>query len=204
MKTKFSCKHFPSFSLKEGSAVGCAWQGWLLLIFILPSCLTVKKIERNCDKFAKVCVTSTETVTKYRDTTFYIDRIVKVPLPRDTVRIIDTVRVINNQCYLRLRHKTFGVVWVSAEVANSILSVRAGLIDSTILVPVKDTIYIDNAIQTTTTSNTVVVEKRHIPKFYKFTFWAVMVQLIALVGFVVFEVIGIGRIKKIFHPGPKG
>ena len=52
-------------------------------VLFLTSCLTVRKIERNCEKFEKVCVTETETQTdtiiktktviKYRDTTLYIE-----------------------------------------------------------------------------------------------------------------------------------
>jgi len=54
-------------------------------VLFLTSCLTVRKIERNCEKFEKVCVTETETQTdtiiktktviEYRDTTIYV----KVP-----------------------------------------------------------------------------------------------------------------------------
>lgn len=56
----------------------------IILIGLLSvSCMTVKRIEKNCDLFAKVCITETETETEittetkteieYRDTTIYIE-----------------------------------------------------------------------------------------------------------------------------------
>ncbi len=56
---------------------------FILLIGLLSvSCLTVKRIEKNCDKFAAVCITETETNTEtnteitteieYRDTTIIV------------------------------------------------------------------------------------------------------------------------------------
>lgn len=57
----------------------------ILISLLSVSCMTVKRIERNCDLFAKICITETQrdTVTKtvikteiiYRDTTIYV----KVP-----------------------------------------------------------------------------------------------------------------------------
>ena len=56
----------------------------IILIGIFSvSCMTVKRIEKNCDLFEKVCVTEietktdtiikTKTVIRYRDTTLYIE-----------------------------------------------------------------------------------------------------------------------------------
>jgi len=174
--------------------------GWFVLIIILlsTSCLTVKKIERNCDKFSRVCVTATATVTEYRDTTIYITDTVYYTLPADTVTITETVQIIDNFCQLPTTYRRFGLINVRAGVNRSILNVSAWLTDSTILIPRRDTIFIDNAIQTTATTNTVVVEKKFIPKFYKFTFWVVMVQLLALVGFIAVEVIGLPKVVSFF------
>ena len=157
---------------------------YLILITVLStSCLTVKRIERNCDKFAKVCITESVTKIVYRDTIIFKDRIVKIKLPSDTVRITDTITIINNRGYLPERYKEFGVIWASASVRNSVLSVRAGLIDSTILVPIKDTIRIKDAITNQTTENTATVIKKHIPKFFWFTFWYFIVTLVVLLLF---------------------
>jgi len=55
----------------------------ILITLLSVSCLTVKRIEKNCEKFEKVCVTEietqtdtiikTKTVIRYRDTTLYIE-----------------------------------------------------------------------------------------------------------------------------------
>lgn len=55
----------------------------ILIALFLTSCMTVKRVEKNCDLFAKVCITETETETEiitetktetiYRDTTIYIE-----------------------------------------------------------------------------------------------------------------------------------
>lgn len=167
----------------------------ILICIFLTSCLTVKRIEKNCDKFAQICVTETVVKTVYRDTTIFVDRIIKVPLPKDTVRLTDTVRVINDKCYLPMRHKKFGLVWVSAGVVNSVLNVTAGLTDSTILVPIHDTIFIKDAVSNTTTDNTVVLPpEKFIPKFYKFTFWVFIVLISGIVGYGVYWFKG-GAIK---------
>lgn len=168
----------------------------ILASVFFTSCLTVKRIEKNCDKFAKVCVTEKVTKIEYRDTTIYKDRIIKVKLPNDTIRITDTVRVINDRCYLPMRHKQFGVVWVSASVVNSVLNVSAGLTDSTILIPIHDTIFIKDAVSNTTNDNTVVLPpEKYIPNIYRIAFWFVIFQLVILTLFLLGK---FGVIKNVF------
>ena len=106
----------------------------IILLIGLCSCLTVGRIERNCDKFASICLEPqvadtvfTNTVDTVLETRIeYIDRVVK--LPSDTVRervpvyirdgviIADTViaetevakamaYVLNNELKLHLSNK---------------------------------------------------------------------------------------------------
>lgn len=154
----------------------------LLIAAAGTSCLTVKRIERNCDKFAKVCVTETVKETVYRDTTIFRTDTIRVPLPfRDTVKITDTVRIINNLAYLPTVRKEFGLIGVDAGVNASILKVNAWLTDSTILHPLRDTIIINDAISNTTTVNTITLPpEKFVPKFYKFTFWIFIIELALL------------------------
>jgi len=165
----------------------------ILLIFIssLTSCLTVKRIEKNCDKFAKVCITETVKEIQYRDTTIYIDKLIPVKLPKDTVKVTDTLRIVNNQVNLNKIHKRFGTIAVDVSVTNSILNVNAYLIDSTILVRVKDTVYIEKAIsEATTTNNITLPPVKYIPKFYKFTFWIFMAEMLGVLLWVVWQIKG--------------
>lgn len=150
----------------------------------LPSCLTVSRIQNNCDKFAKICVTSATTQTIYRDTTIYRHDTVFYQLPSDTVTIVANVPIINNQAQLNPITKKFGFIGVNAFIKNNLLNINAWLTDSTILIPYRDTIFINDAFTATTTQNTVTVREKYIPKFYKFTFWVVILQLAAIAFFV--------------------
>lgn len=58
-------------------------------LILLNGCLSVKRIEKNCDQFAKICVVGQEvridTVIKEKTTILYKDTIVYVTLNPDTV-----------------------------------------------------------------------------------------------------------------------
>ena len=55
----------------------------ILIVLLSTGCMTVKRIEKNCDLFSTVCVTEietktdtiikTKTVIRYRDTTLYVE-----------------------------------------------------------------------------------------------------------------------------------
>lgn len=169
--------------------------------FFMVSCLTVGRIERNCDKFAKVCVSEKETVIEYRDTTIYRRDTIRVPLPvRDTVTISDTVRIENNMAWLPPVHKQIGLIGVDAWVTRSILRVDAFLTDSTILHPLLDTIYLDNAIKEEKTTNTVVVEKKHVPKLHKIALAIIVLELLAAVVWLLIKTNLLSRIIKLVKP----
>lgn len=158
----------------------------ITVLFFVTSCLTVGKIERNCDKFAQICITNTETVKEivYRDTTIYLTDTLEIKLPADTVKISDTIRIVNNQAFLLPVYKEFGLIGVKAWVNFSVLNVRAFLTDSTILHPIRDTILIADAFKQTTTIKTVVMPKKFIPKFYKFCLWFFITAIVILAGWL--------------------
>ena len=159
---------------------------WVIVpIFLLSSCMTVGRIQRNCDEFAKICVTEKQTWTVYRDTTIFRTDTVKVKLPADTVTITDTVRIVNNLAYLPPVHRRFGLIGVDAAVNRSILDVKAYLVDSTILVPFRDTIIIEKAIREE--KQTALVPVRYIPGFYKFCFYLFVIQALLAVAFLLFR-----------------
>ena len=158
----------------------------ITVLFFVTSCLTVGKIERNCDKFAQICITDTETVKEivYRDTTIYLTDTLEIKLPADTVTITDTIKIVNKQAFLPPVYKEFGLIGVNAWVNFSVLNIRAFLTDSTILTPVRDTIIIPNAFKQTTTIKTVVMKKKFIPGFYKFTLWFFITAVVILIGWL--------------------
>jgi len=167
------------------------------MVLSLTSCLTVERIERNCNKFAKVCVTESVVKIEYRDTTIYKDRIIEVKLPNDTVYLTKNVYIKDNKCFMDYTRKTFGNIWASAKVDSSVLDLRAGYVNNIVQVPIHDTIYLERAVTNTTTDNTVVLPpEKYVPKFYKFTLWFFILVVLAGAGFIVYKFKG-GWIKSL-------
>ena len=141
-------------------------------VLILSSCITNRQIKRNCDKFAQICVTDTETVVEYRDTIIYRHDTIKIQLPADTVKLTDTVTISEGVAYMPPVEKYFGSVGVRAWINNSRLNAWGWLRDSTILEPVHDTIILDNIFeQTTTTKYIELPPEKYLPWWAKITFW---------------------------------
>lgn len=170
--------HFNKFEYMKTLFALCA------LLFALSSCLTVNRIQRNCNKFAQLCTNGSNTITIYRDTTIYRHDTVFFQLPPDTVKIQEKIYIENNQAILKPIKKQIGFIGVNAWIKNNSLNINAWLTDSTILIPYRDTILIPGAISTTTATNTVTVHEKYIPKFYKLCFWFVIIQFTAAVFFV--------------------
>lgn len=173
-----------------------------LFAFASQSCLTVGRIERNCDKFHQVCIDETVKEIVYRDTTIFVIDTVKIRIPADTVTIIDTLTVdYNSVAWLPTIYREFGLVWVRAGVEANILNVAAGITDSTILTPVHDTITLTEVIKEEKITNTPrPVELKYIPKFYKFTFRVFWVLIAAAAIFIIYRIYSTklkGIIKKL-------
>lgn len=170
------------------------------IILLLSSCLTVSRIERNCDKFAQICVTEKVTETVYRDTTIFVNKPIEVPVPgyKDSINIRDSVRIITvidsvsqkpkQYAELDTVTKELGLIGVKAWVKYSEIGIDAWLTDSTFLYNYQDSIKLENAIKNTDTTEMVPV--RYIPGFYKFTFWFFLFQLVSLV------LVGIYMVRK--------
>lgn len=171
---------------------------FFLLLLAFTSCLTVSKIERNCDQFAKVCITETVKEIVYRDTTIYRTDTVFFTLPADTVRITDTLQILNNQVNLAPVKKEFGNIVVKAAIKWPVLSIEAFYKDSTLLIPRTDTIFIADAFAQVTEKNTVVVKERFIPKFYKFTLWVFIILSVLAVAWIGLQLVGAKLLGFIF------
>ena len=160
---------------------------YCIVLLMFTSCMTTGMIERNCDKFLKVCTIETVKETILRDTTIYRNDTIEVELPSDTVEILETVTIRENLAYLPTTHKEFGIIGVDAGVDKSELHVIAYIIDSTFLYPVHDTIFLEGVIKEVVITN--VVPEKYIPGFYKFTFYLfIIVFIIGLVIVVVWIV----------------
>ncbi len=182
---------------------------YLIITFIgllSVSCLTVKRIEKNCEKFAAVCITETETSTEtnteiiteieYRDTSATIH------IPEEKVR--DKIPVI-------IEDENKKPVPVKKEYVNSELSILqvpfatsyAQVINSKLSHELiqTDTILLfklHNALKTirkqekqiTVLKEKYVVTVKENSIFAKLTikvFWALIVIIILGIGFLIFK-----------------
>jgi len=143
------------------------------IVVMLTGCKSVKWYERHCEDFAKICVVERVTETEYRDTTIYMDRVIEISLPTDSVTIHDTLTIIDNAAYLPPVMKTFDNIGVRAWVRNSVLEVRGFYLDSLLMVPVRDTVYLEKVIKETTTAETIKV--KYTPMFYRIAVWVLAV-----------------------------
>lgn len=160
----------------------------LALVLVLQSCMTVGRIERNCDKFLQVCGTEKERVVVYRDTTVFVEKEIEVPVPhyRDSVRIRDSVNVITvidkvtgkekQVAQMDTTTRQIGMIKVVAWVNDSKIGIDAWLTDSTFLYNYQDSVKVDNGVKVV--QEKVVVEVKYVPGFYKFTLWFFIVTVL--------------------------
>lgn len=151
---------------------------FFLLVSILASgCMTVKRIQRNCDAFAKICAVDVQHEIRYRDTIIYLDPIA-VRLPESDVNITSILQVKSGMLNLKKITKKQGLITIEVSIVNNELQVNAYLNDSTILAH-PDPVRIDDAIKTEQLTRTIPV--KYIPKAYKFAFWIVLIEVIILI-----------------------
>ena len=182
----------------------------LLICLLSVSCMTVKRIERNCGKFEQICTTGNvdtviidnSTVIFLRDTTinFYFPRdtvYLETPLKKIPGKEIDPKLLNTDISYLKA-----GLAWSTAQVVKGVLKhyLESG---DTIL-----QIRLDNALRTEKTLRTELkVSKSYIPikentKFAKFTIkWfigsLVVIILVLVVLFFKYRTKLIGIVKKL-------
>lgn len=73
----------------------------ILVCLLSVSCLTVRRVEKNCDLFAKICITETETETDTTTTTEteteYDDTTAIVYIPEEKVKDEKPVKVVDEK-----------------------------------------------------------------------------------------------------------
>jgi len=163
---------------------------YLLLLSLFTSCLTVKKIEKNCDKFAKICL---EDEVKTSDTVKIYETIIK---HRDTIipfKIKGETKYIEVPVYLERGIVNSKLSILETKLCKTSFSVRNSKL-SGILIEKDTTIMIklENALKTITklenelikeTSKSAVIIKED-TKFGKFAKKAVILELVLIVLFI--------------------
>ncbi|HDY88858.1 MAG TPA: hypothetical protein ENH82_12200 [bacterium] len=178
---------------------------FILIGLLSVSCMTVKRIEQNCDKFEKICTTgSVDTVIIDNSTVIFLrDTTINFYFPRDTVyqetrvtvpRRVNWGLINSKQSYLEA-----GLAWSTAQVKGGVMQhyLESG---DTIL-----QIQVDNAVKTIktlrterkTSERTITIEEN--TQFAEFTikwFWVSFIIILLLVGGVVFKNRLFGVFKK--------
>ena len=162
----------------------------ILAVAILSSCITPKKIQKNCYKWAKIC--PVETVIKdslvYRDTIIYRDTTIYVPLPNDTVIIERKIRVRGGKIISDIDTitKESGVIGVKAWLIDSKLGAIGYVADSGIYYVLNDILVEKNHYEekyNEIKETKVTVEEVKVGKFYVWFFWIVIVIAI-VIGYI--------------------
>ena len=169
---------------------------YILIILLSTSCLTTKKIERNCAEFVKICevpiktevmvIEATKTEIVYKDTIVYIE------LPGK--EIIKEVPV-----YIHEGLVNSDPVIMETDLCKSTSQVR----DSELIAELmqKDTTIqqeLDNALKTirvlntekwkTETENTITItENSNFANFTIKVFWGLIVVVVLGVGYMIFK-----------------
>ena len=162
-------------------------------MFLFCSCLTVKKIGRHCDDFARVCGTTKVTETKYRDTVIRVDRRVPVFVGKDTVRLVSGVVITTSGVQMNNTISKNGIITVRSKIVNSNLETEAYINVDSIMLNYKDSIRLQNALRTAETTSRIVVREKFVPQFYKLCFW---IFIIEVVGVLLYSGFRIGRFFK--------
>ena len=165
--------------------------GILLTGFLFSSCLTVKRVERNCDLFAKICETGTTTEIRYKDTTIFIDRDVPVYLPRDTAYLQGQVTLDTLGAQMEPTTIKEGLMTITARVKDSKLTASGFINRDSIVANIRDSILIKNAIRQSNSKTTVTIREKYIPGFYKFTFWFAIISWVGLILWIIIKLLNI-------------
>ena len=166
--------------------------GILLIGILFSSCLTVRRVERNCDLFAKICGTGTTTEIQYKDTTIFINRDVPVYFPRDTTYLQGQVTIDTLGAQMQPAIINYGMVTITAKIKDSKLTASGYLNRDSLVANIRDSILIKNAIRQSSSKTTVTIREKYIPGFFQFTFWFAIIEWAAL---LIFGAIKILRMK---------
>ena len=171
-----------------------------ILGLISTSCLTVRQIERNCDQFAKICLTETvETTVTIHDTAWIEkrDTIVEYRLERDTVFNTILLPSIEQSLSSDTSILSTGLALSTAYIYNSHLFHFLESGDTILNIRLNDAITentrLRKIITDIETTNTVIVkEDTPFGKFCKKWFFGSLILIVVIiVGYIL-------KLKKVF------
>lgn len=173
---------------------------YLILLSVLlfsVSCMTVRRIERNCDTFAKVCLTEKDTIIiTEKIEVIYRDTIIDYQIKRDTIYQETPVYVKQGLMNSDISH-------LETDLANSTAQVISGVLKHNLQSGDTIQIKLDNALTEVTILKTRLEKHQDIvtikenTKFAEFTvkwFWISFFVIVILTLIMVFK----NRLLKIF------
>ena len=166
---------------------------FVLISLFFTSCMTVGRIEKNCDQFAKICVTaSVDTVIIDNSKTIYErDTTINFYFPRDTVYLETPLKKIpGNEIDPKLLNTDIsyleaGLAWSTAQVVEGVMQHYLESGDTLIRIQLKGALKTIEILETRLKSSTKVVTVKENTKFAKFTIiWFIgsLVVIILVLG----------------------
>lgn len=153
----------------------------LFFVFLFSSCLTNKKISRNCDRFFQVCGVP-ETKIVYRDTTIHLNKTIETPIDQDSIAVVGDVFIKDGKAHMDKKKIESKLITVEAEIRNGKMEIYSYINKETIPITLNMDITLERAIKEKKEVRTIKL--KYIPKFYKISFWIVIAQLALLVVFI--------------------
>jgi len=114
----------------------------ILISLLSVSCMSTRRIKKNCDLFADICITETETETeiRYVDTTIYVyrDTSYNVPIPPKIIYKEKPVTIIQGLVYSKPLILETDLCKSISQVRNSKLTATLEQKDTTIRFELKN------------------------------------------------------------------
>lgn len=145
----------------------------LVSVFVMQSCGSAKRMQKNLDKYCPLCPSETTTVIEYRDTT--------IEIPGETVTVVDSVYCdsLGNVYSIRLSEKDGELIRLKTQLSKNKYTVIAK-VDTVYKVIEGNTIY-------KTKVKTIKVKEKYIPGFVSFLAWTGAIFLILFLIYIIYK-----------------
>jgi hypothetical protein len=173
--------------------------------------MTVKRIEKNCDKFEKVCITGRVDTVRIENTLVVTERdtVINFYFPRDTVYLETPLKKIPGKKIdpklfnTDVSYLTAGYAWSTAQMVNGVLKHYLESGDTTIQIQLKGALKTIETLETRLKSSHQRVTIKENTKFAEFcikVFWVLAGIVLLGIGYLIyrFQSILLRTSKKLF------
>jgi len=182
---------------------------FILICLLSVSCMTVQRIERNCDEFAKICIAENTDTVRIENTIVVTERdtVVYFTFPRDTMYVEIPVKIppkVNKGLVnSKLSYLEAGYAWSTAQVEKGVLKHYIESRDTIIQIQLDNAVKTIKQLRTELKSSQKYITVKENTKFADFTiryFWYSLIVIILILGWLVLKNKAklIGVAKKLF------